>query len=64
MPIIEITLMEGRNFEQKERLIKEVTDAVISAVSAPRESVRIILREVPTWHFAVGGELRGRPPGA
>ena len=64
LPIIEITLVEGRGFELKQKLAKEVTPAVVSAIGAPRESIRVILREVPPWHFAAGGELKGRPPNA
>jgi len=55
MPIVEITLVEGRSQEQKRALMKEVTDAVVSSVGAPIQSVRVILRETPPEHFAVGG---------
>jgi 4-oxalocrotonate tautomerase len=58
MPIVEITLIEGRDDEAKTRLCAKVTDAVIEAVGAPRESVRVILREIPPTHFAVGGVTR------
>lgn len=61
MPIVEITLIEGRSDEAKTRLCAEVTDAVISAIAAPREAVRVILREVPAQHFAVGGVTKARP---
>lgn len=61
MPIIEITLLEGRTFEQKEALVTKVTDAAVEALGAPRDSVRIILREIPHHHFAAGGVLKGKP---
>jgi 4-oxalocrotonate tautomerase len=61
MPIIDITLLEGRSFEQKRKLAEKVTDAAVEALGAPRDSVRIILREVPKHHFAVGGVLKGTP---
>ncbi|MGB8736541.1 MAG: 2-hydroxymuconate tautomerase, partial [Rhodomicrobium sp.] len=54
MPIIEITLIEGRTQDQKQALAKKVTDAVEESLGAPRDTVRIILREVPKHHFAVG----------
>ncbi|HEV7342057.1 4-oxalocrotonate tautomerase [Sphingopyxis sp. H038] len=56
MPIIEVTLLEGRTPEAKEALVAALTDAAVSAVGAPIESVRVILREVPAAHFAVGGQ--------
>jgi 4-oxalocrotonate tautomerase len=64
MPVIEITMLEGRSFTAKEKLVKEVTQAVMSSIGAPAESIRVILREVPPWHFAVGGELKGKPQGS
>jgi 4-oxalocrotonate tautomerase len=54
MPIIEVTLIEGRRPEQLRDLITRLTDAAAMAVDAPRDSVRVILREVPATHFAAG----------
>lgn len=54
MPIIEVTLVEGREPAQLRDLITRLTDAAVEAVDAPRESVRVILREVPPTHFAAG----------
>lgn len=59
MPIVEITLLEGRSETQKRTLVKEVTDAIVSSIGAPKEAVRIILREIPPGHFAVGGVTKG-----
>jgi len=56
MPVVEITLIEGRDEEKKHALIREVTDAVEHSIDAPRQSIRVILREIPAGHFAVGGE--------
>lgn len=55
MPVIDITLLEGRTPEKKRNLIREVTDATVRALDAPPESVRVIIREVPPTHFAVAG---------
>jgi 4-oxalocrotonate tautomerase len=61
MPIIDITLLEGRSQEQKQKLVEKVTEAAVESLGAPRDSVRIILREVPKHHFAVGGVFKGKP---
>lgn len=55
MPILQIQLIEGRSDEQKEKLIKEVTDACVSAIDCTPESVRILLSDVSTQHFGVNG---------
>jgi len=58
MPIVEITMIEGRAPEAKRRLIAKVTDAIEQAIAAPRDSIRIILREVPALHFGAGGKTK------
>ncbi|MGG5258241.1 2-hydroxymuconate tautomerase [Phycicoccus avicenniae] len=54
MPVVDVTLAQGRTPEQLRTLVTALTDAVVEAVGAPRESVRVILREVPPTHFAAG----------
>ncbi len=66
MPIVEITMIEGRTPEAKRRLIAKVTDSIIEAIDAPRDSIRIILREIPALHFGVAGKTKEKteaPPG-
>lgn len=55
MPIIEVTLVEGRDDALKKELVTELTDATVRAVKCPKETVRIIIREIPPEHFAAGG---------
>lgn len=54
MPLVEVTLVEGRSPEQLRTLISKLTDAVESAVEAPRANIRVVLREVPATHWAAG----------
>lgn len=54
MPFIDVTLAEGRSPEQLRTLITKLTDAAVEAVGAPRESIRVVLREVPQTHWAAG----------
>ncbi|EGZ49894.1 4-oxalocrotonate tautomerase [Neisseria sp. Dent CA1/247] len=56
MPIIQVHMMEGRTDEQKEAVIREVTEAMVRAVGAPKESVRVLINEMPKQHFGIGGE--------
>jgi 4-oxalocrotonate tautomerase len=51
MPIVEITIIEGRAPDAKRRLIAKVTDAIEESIAAPRDSIRVILREIPALHF-------------
>ena len=54
MPIVEVTLVNGRSPEELRAMISAVTTAVSETVAAPFESIRGIIREVPTTHFAAG----------
>lgn len=56
MPLVEITLVEGRSPEKLQALIRAVTTAVQESLGVPRETIRVILREVPATHWAIGGE--------
>jgi len=64
MPLVEVTLVEGRTPEQLRTLISRLTTAVVDSVGAPKENVRVVLREVPATHWAAGDvtieERRGR----
>ena len=54
MPIVEVTLVEGRSPEELRAMISAVTAAVSETVAAPPSAIRVIIREVPTTHFAAG----------
>ncbi|HEY5135494.1 MAG TPA: 2-hydroxymuconate tautomerase [Candidatus Nanopelagicales bacterium] len=54
MPFIDVTLAVGRTPEQIRALQHELTAAVVRAIGAPVESVRVVVREVPTTHWSAG----------
>jgi 4-oxalocrotonate tautomerase len=54
MPLVEVTLAEGRTPAQIRSLIHELHQAVVRAVDAQPGSVRVIVREVPPTHWAAG----------
>lgn len=63
MPIVEVTLLDGRTPAKKVALMRRITDVVVETIDAPRDSVRVILREIPAEHFAAGGEPKKMPEG-
>ena len=54
MPFIDVTLAQGRSPEQLRTLITKLTDAAAESLGAPRDSIRVVLREVPLTHWAAG----------
>ncbi|MFT4416599.1 2-hydroxymuconate tautomerase [Fredinandcohnia humi] len=54
MPIIQITLLEGRDQETIETCMRKVARTVHESLGAPLSSIRVIVNEVPKNRFAVG----------
>ncbi|MCW2724914.1 MAG: 4-oxalocrotonate tautomerase [Frankiales bacterium] len=54
MPLVEVTLVEGRTPEQLRSLMTALTSAVETSIGAPKDSIRVILRELPPTHWAAG----------
>ncbi len=66
MPLIEVTLTQGRTPEQVRSMISALTHAVADTIDAPIPNIRVVVREVPTTHFAAGdvtiAERSAAPP--
>lgn len=58
MPIIQVHLMEGRTDSQKQDMMRRVTEAVVETLGVPPSTVRVLIQELASGHFAVGGEPR------
>jgi len=56
MPIMQVFLIEGRDEEQKACLIAALTEAAVESIQAPRESVRVIITEMPRTDFGIAGK--------
>ena len=57
MPIIQITMLEGRD-ELIEACIRNVARTVHESLDTPLTSIRVIVNEVPKNRFAVGDTLK------
>jgi 4-oxalocrotonate tautomerase len=55
MPIAQISIIAGRTADQKQRLAEQVTAAIVDALGAAPESVRVLISEVPANQWFVGG---------
>lgn len=56
MPLIQVTLAEGRSPEQLDALGKALTDAAEQAIGAPRGTIRVVLSECKPEHWFAAGE--------
>ncbi|MNP87604.1 2-hydroxymuconate tautomerase [compost metagenome] len=48
--------MEGRSEEQKEAMIREVSEALARTLDSPLDRVRVLITELPKSHWGIGGE--------
>ena len=56
MPLIQVTMVEGRTLEQKHALIAKLTDAMVEAVGTPRDRVRVAIYEISGDDWGIGGQ--------
>ena len=54
MPLVEVTLVEGRGPEKIRALISALHRAVHESIAADPASIRVVVREVPATHWAAG----------
>jgi len=57
MPMVQITMLEGRTTEQKRRIAQRITDAIVEEAGASRETVVVAFHEVSKESYASGGVL-------
>jgi 4-oxalocrotonate tautomerase len=56
LPLVEITLTEGRDPKVLRELIHRVHDAVQASLNADPQSIRVVVREVPRSLWAAGDQ--------
>jgi 4-oxalocrotonate tautomerase len=57
MPIIQITLAEGRTAEQKKAVAEKVTDVLVQELNVSPDSITVFLYELSKDRIARGGVL-------
>ena len=57
MPMVQITMLTGRTVDQKRKIAKRITDALVEEAGARREAIIVAFNEVSKESYASGGEL-------
>lgn len=57
MPIIRVEMFTGRTEQQKQALVRELTDAFVNAAGGTPESVNVVITDVDKSDWGSGGEL-------
>jgi 4-oxalocrotonate tautomerase family enzyme len=58
MPIIQVTLVEGRPREQVKHFIKALAETAKQHLNAPESTIRVMVHDVAPDYFAVGTTLK------
>ena len=58
MPIVQITLLEGRDAETVKRCIKQVARTLHETLNAPLGSIRVLVHQLPSNQWGVGDRTR------
>lgn len=58
MPIIQITMLEGREPEVVEQCIRNVAQTVHESLGAPLSTIHVYVNEIPKNYYAVGDKLK------
>lgn len=57
MPIVQISLIEGRTVDQKRKVAAGITDLIVKELDAPPDAVRVIFQEMRKENYAAAGVL-------
>jgi 4-oxalocrotonate tautomerase len=57
MPLVQITMLQGRTVDQRRKIAQRVTDAMVEEAGARREAIVVTFLEVSKESYASGGEL-------
>jgi 4-oxalocrotonate tautomerase len=57
MPFVIVRMLAGRTDDQKRRLVKAITEAVVETTGAKAEGTTVVIEEIPRHHWAKAGVL-------
>jgi 4-oxalocrotonate tautomerase len=57
MPLVQITMLQGRSTDQKRKIAKRITDVMVEEAGAKREAIVVTFIEVSRESYASGGVL-------
>lgn len=63
MPIVNISLIEGRDSAAVTACVKAVARTIHETLGAPLNSIRVIATEIPAAYWAVGDQTKAEQTG-
>jgi 4-oxalocrotonate tautomerase len=56
VPLIQVTMVQGRTVEQKHALIRSLTAAMHETTGTPTDRIRVAIYEITAEDWGIGGE--------
>ena len=56
MPLIQVTMVEGRTVEQKHALIRNLSQSMAETLEVPLERIRVAIYEITADEWGIGGQ--------
>jgi len=60
MPVVKIDMWDGRSEEEKEKVIQNVTAAIVESCGCPKEAVTVVIDDIPKENWGSGGEQHSK----
>lgn len=57
MPVVTISMFEGRSDEAKQKIAKDVTESLVKNTGVDAHYIYVIFEDVATKNWAVGGKI-------
>ncbi len=57
MPLVNVTMAKGRTSAEKKAMLHAISDAIVGALGATKDSIRVWITEVDNTDFLAGEEL-------
>jgi len=57
VPVVTVEMWEGRTVEQKRRLVKAITEAMVEHADARPDALHVIIHDVPRESWGLAGVL-------
>jgi len=57
MPLVQVTMLQGRTVDQKRKLAQRITEVMVEEAGARREAIVVTFVEVSKESYSTGGVL-------
>ncbi len=57
MPVVKVSMLEGRTPEVKQKIAKDITDSLVRNLGNKPHHIYVVFEDVPATDWAAGGVL-------